>query len=128
MGSRFSCRRVNMHIRKLTFVNMASEKFTSVKFSERLTELIEHSGCTQREIAQGCGLSEGALVNYKRGRIPKAGELHNMAKFFGVTMEYLLTGESNTPKQADGWRQRALALEQKMDAMRAGVLAALKKI
>lgn len=50
---------------------------------------------SDREIADAVGLSPGALSNYKNpklNRIPKAHELLRLAKYFGVSMEYLLEG------------------------------------
>jgi len=40
-------------------------------------------------------LSEGAIVNYKRDRLPKAEELLRIARHFNVSMEWLLTGQED---------------------------------
>ncbi len=39
-------------------------------------------------------ISESAIVNYKRDRIPKAEELLRIARHFGVPMESLLGAEA----------------------------------
>jgi transcriptional regulator with XRE-family HTH domain len=73
-------------------------------------------------------LSESALVNYRRDRTPRSEELLNIAKYFGVSMEWLLTGEDDgqQPKTEDGWKQRALSAEQKIQTMKAGVIEFVK--
>ena len=87
------------------------------------------SGKTQREIVQGVSTSETSIMNWKRGQIPKGEELHRLSKFFGVTMEWFLTGdEDSAPKSADGWQQRAIAAEAKVEMLKAGMQGLLKKI
>lgn len=65
----------------------------NVAFSARLSELLNRESRSQKVICGEAGITEGALVNYKKGRIPKAPALLGLARVLGVTMEYLLTGE-----------------------------------
>ncbi|MCU0797311.1 MAG: helix-turn-helix domain-containing protein [Akkermansiaceae bacterium] len=61
-----------------------------MSFPERFRELVASSGLTQKELANALGLSEGAIVNYKRDRVPKADELVAIANHFGITVDWLL--------------------------------------
>lgn len=72
---------------------MQGRKLTILNFGERFRDLVSNSGMTQKELSESLGLSEGALVNYKRGRIPKAEELLSISAFFGVSLKWLLTGQ-----------------------------------
>jgi transcriptional regulator with XRE-family HTH domain len=108
---------------------MQEKKFRNVNFSTRFRELLETSGKTQKEIAEVLGLSEGALINYKRASVPKSAELLSIARYFGVTMEWLLTGEGGAQTKGDAaWRERALSAEQRLAAVKSGLSAMLKKI
>ena len=107
---------------------MQAGKFINVSFSVRFRDLLDASGKTQKEIATALGLSEGALINYKRDSIPKSNELLAIARYLGVSMEWLLTGEGreNSP-QDSGWKQRAISAEQRVAMLKAAVTAALEK-
>lgn len=107
---------------------MQEKKLRKLSFRERFVELVESSGRTQKELAQVFGVSEGALINWKRGQLPKSEELHRIGEFFGVSMEWLLTGNGAVPSNGEAWRERALSAEQKLEALRAGLLAFAKKI
>ena len=100
-----------------------------MNFSERFRELTEGAGRTQRELAEEMRISEASFINYRRDRTPKADELLRIAQFFGVTMEWLLTGEDDRqPRTPDGWKQRALAAEAKVEMLKSGLEGLLKKI
>lgn len=108
---------------------MQEKKHTFVNFSGRFRDLCENSGMTQKELAQALGLSEGSIVNYKNSRTPKADELLAIARFFGVSIEWLLTGENDVVGKGDSvWRQRALTAEQKLASLKTGIVAFFKKL
>jgi len=110
---------------------MQEKKDTKVSFSERFSELLEQSGLTQAEVAAKTGLSRTAFIHYKSGRsLPGGMELYKLAKFFGCTMEWLITGEDGdgTPNQAlIVLRTRMEEAEKKIEAMKTGVIAFVKK-
>ena len=86
---------------------------------------------TETQVANTLGLSQSAVNYYKNGRSePKGWELYRIAKLFGVTIEWLLTGEEQ--KQNDSatqmWRERALLAESKLEIVKDGMKAMLKKI
>ena len=60
-------------------------------FHERLKELRLEKGLTQDKLAEATGLSQAALANWENGkRSPSALAIITLAKFFGVTTDYLL--------------------------------------
>ena len=61
------------------------------KFSERLKELRIEKGLTQEQLAKETGLSRSAIGFWENGaRIPLATVVIALAKYFGVTSDYLL--------------------------------------
>lgn len=62
-------------------------------FPTRLKELIKQSNMTQSQIADTIGISKHAFTKYLSGRIPEASILYSLSKFFGKSIEWLLTGE-----------------------------------
>jgi transcriptional regulator with XRE-family HTH domain len=61
--------------------------------AERLKSIVEASGLTQRELAEALGISQPAVSQYLRGRMPQADVLYRLAKLGNCSMEWLLTGE-----------------------------------
>lgn len=62
-------------------------------FSQRLKQLMTQSGFSQEELADFLDISQPSVSNYLSGRIPPAEILYKMSRLFGVSMEFLLTGE-----------------------------------
>lgn len=110
---------------------MQEKKFTNLNFSARLCSLMESSGLKQKEISEKSGVAAPALINYKNGRnLPSAVELYKLAKFFGCSMEWLLTGEDDegSPNHAVAvWKTKAEEAQKKIEAMRAGLISWAKK-
>jgi transcriptional regulator with XRE-family HTH domain len=93
--------------------------------------MIECSGMNQKTLAESCGVSQGSVINWKRGGIPKSEELHRLSKLFGVSMEWLLTGEESGDSPAPSgvpWQERAKAAEYKLAAVKEDLQKLLKKI
>jgi DNA-binding XRE family transcriptional regulator len=106
------------HISRCTFVN----------FSEKFRDLCETCGKNQKELAIFLGLSEGSIVNYRNGRTPKSDELLAIARYFGVSMEWLLAGENDVTDKGDSaWRHHVITAEQKLDSLKTGIVAFVKK-
>lgn len=58
---------------------------------ERLKELRADHGMTQRELAQKLGINSVTYLHYEKGqREPPLSLLADMAKCFGVSVDYLL--------------------------------------
>ncbi|MBO6103260.1 MAG: hypothetical protein J6P03_08430, partial [Opitutales bacterium] len=62
---------------------------------------------------------------------PKSWPLLRMAKHFGVSVEWLMTGENSANGENEStqhWRDRALIAEEKIEMLKAGLKSMLKKI
>ena len=60
-------------------------------FAERLIELRTEKGLSQSELAKQTGLSRIAILHWEHGdRVPLATAIIILAKFFGVSADYLL--------------------------------------
>lgn len=60
----------------------------------RLQECAERRGVDQSEVAKACGFQSGTISRYFSGKsLPKANELLRLARYFGVSMEWLLVGD-----------------------------------
>lgn len=60
-------------------------------FAERLKLLRHEKGLSQMQLAKATGLSHTALVYWENeSRIPNAKSVVVLAKYFGVTTDYLL--------------------------------------
>ena len=55
-------------------------------------KLCEERGIAISRFERDCGFSNGYLRNLKRGALP-SDKLRQIAEYFGVTVEYLITGE-----------------------------------
>lgn len=65
--------------------------------SERLKQLRKRDGLSQTEFAKKFNISTGTIGNWETGaREPDASTMMKIAKFFNVTVDYLL-GETDNP-------------------------------
>lgn len=71
-------------------MNWSSEKFTNVNLSQRLAFLIKEDGRNQKVIAAEAGISEGALSNYLKGRVPGLKEVCGLAKALKMSPAQLM--------------------------------------
>ena len=61
------------------------------KFTERLKELRQEKGLSQIQLAKETGISKSAIGFWETGeRVPNAQAVVVLAKYFGVTSDYLL--------------------------------------
>jgi len=68
-------------------------------FSARLRELRASKKLTQKQVAEGTGLSERAYQHYElEEKEPTLGSINKLADFFEVSTDYLL-GRSDTPQR-----------------------------
>lgn len=62
-----------------------------IKFAERLKELRIENGLTQTQLAKNTGVSQAGLAHWEAcTRIPNAAVVILLAKYFGVTTDFLL--------------------------------------
>ena len=62
---------------------------------DRFKELCEKHGKSMKEVCDVIGIKSSAVSNWKkRGSLPNGDTCLKISKYFGVSMEYLLTGET----------------------------------
>lgn len=63
------------------------------EFGDRLKELIEKKGITQKELAEAVDCTDAAITHYIKGdRIPRASVLAKIAITLDTTSDYLMEG------------------------------------
>ena len=61
---------------------------------EVFEELMKARGLRAVDVSNATGVGQNTLSDWKNGKsVPKADKLQKIANFFGVTMDYLMTGE-----------------------------------
>jgi phage repressor protein C with HTH and peptisase S24 domain len=71
-------------------------------FKDILKALREDRGYTQQDLADKTEISYGAIQGYERGKLPKGDYAVKIARLFGVTTDYLLTGEGPMRREGGG--------------------------
>jgi transcriptional regulator with XRE-family HTH domain len=73
---------------------MDADNKSMAKFHETLRALMTDRGVSASVVSQATGIPKSSLSEWLSGRIPKFDEaLVRLARFFGVSVEHLLTGE-----------------------------------
>ena len=68
---------------------------------EIFAKLMKAKGCSAYQVSKDTGIAQSTLSDWKSGKsIPKADKIQKIADYFGVSAEYLMTGEEkkNGPK------------------------------
>lgn len=65
---------------------------------ERVKELCEKSGISVKRLEKMLGISNGTIGGWDKGN-PSMENARKIANHFGVSIEYILTGEEQKPKQ-----------------------------
>ena len=66
---------------------------------EIFERLLSERGITAYRVAKETGITTATLTNWKKGKYtPKQDKLQKIADFFGVSLEYLMTGKESTNK------------------------------
>ena len=61
---------------------------------ERFSELLEEKGITPYKLHKDTGIATATLSDWKNGKsVPKQDKLMKIADYFGVSLEYLMTGK-----------------------------------
>ena len=78
----------------ITSTNKNLQKRAIMEFNEKLQELRKHKGLTQEELAELLFVSRTAVSKWESGRgYPNIDSLKAIARFFGVTIDELLSGD-----------------------------------
>jgi len=72
----------------------------------RISQIMQQAGFTQKTLADYLGISQPAVSQYLRGRIPPADILYQLAQLGQTTMEWVLTGQKGTPLLQGKVRER----------------------
>ena len=68
---------------------------------EIFEKLRNEKDVTAAEICRTIGIDPSSLSNWKKGRYtPKADKLQKLAEYFGVSLEYLMTGDESLRYQS----------------------------
>lgn len=67
---------------------------------ERIEALCKEKGLSFRKVEMSLGFSNGILRSWEK-KTPTADKLAAVADFFGVSMEFLLTGKEKAPAHAE---------------------------
>jgi transcriptional regulator with XRE-family HTH domain len=78
-----------------------------MEFHEKLQELRKHKGLTQEELARALFISRTAVSKWESGRgYPNIDSLRAIAKFYGITLDELLSGDELLLLAEEDGRQR----------------------
>jgi len=73
-----------------------------VQFGKTLTKLKAEKRYTNIEIADACGVTEGAIRTWLNGdKMPTADKIVKLSEFFGVSADYILNGQENPAAVSD---------------------------
>jgi transcriptional regulator with XRE-family HTH domain len=105
-------------------------------FSERFRSALRSSNFQDNEIAEKMGVAPSAISNWRQGlNMAKGKNLRRLAELLQCHPSWLLgggdheeagLGAGQTPQGKDVWRQRALAAEKKLAALRTGLRVLLE--
>lgn len=95
-------------------------------FAARIKEAMDRQALTQAALAAIAGCDQSAISDYTKGRIPSGEKLVQIAKALGTTAESLLGVEPLSTAES-AWKSRAIVAEQKLEALKSGVVALVKK-
>lgn len=69
---------------------------------EIFERLCKEKGIKPYKVSQDTGISTATLTNWKKGNyVPKEDKLRKIAEYFGVSFDYLTTGEDSEPYYQD---------------------------
>lgn len=89
-----------------------------MEFHEKLQELRKQKGLTQEQLAQQLYVSRTAISKWESGRgCPNLESLKAIAKYFGVTMDDLLSGEALLTIAEENTKQREAYLRDLVFSM-----------
>ncbi|MBU3875476.1 helix-turn-helix domain-containing protein [Faecalicatena sp. AGMB00832] len=80
-----------------------------MRFAAMLKELREEKGITQSELADQLGITRSTVAGYEtKGKQPDYERLIEIARFFDVSVDYLLTGYEYYPISIEGSPKHSL--------------------
>lgn len=74
-------------------------------FYDVFTSLCEKKGVSPNKALTDCKISRTSTAKWREGATPRGVTLQKLADYFGVTTDYLLTGEETKKAPTDGERE-----------------------
>lgn len=90
---------------------------------EVFEQLLQKKGVSSYKVAKEAGVTQTALSNWKSGRsTPTAKTLQKIADYFGVTIDYLMTGDDSSEQSLTARDNRDIAkdLDNIMEKLTSG--------
>lgn len=63
------------------------------------TNLVKKKGCKVADVAKSTGIAHSCFSDWKNGRVPRYDKLQKIADYFGVSVDYLMTGKEPEGQQ-----------------------------
>lgn len=74
------------------FINKSDKVFVMSEITDRIESLLEQTNQKRADICRATGIGDSTIRGWINGKMPSADSLYQVAQFFGVTVEWLLTG------------------------------------
>ena len=88
-------------------------------FKERLRDEIEYRGLLVKEVSAAVGISNSTFLSYidARGVLPNVETAVKIAKYLGVSVEYLVDGDSNESKKEVSFHSEKMQLNESYEKL-----------
>ena len=97
----------------LRFIEMCEER-KNIMFWETYTDLCSKKGESPNQVAKNLSIASGTVSEWKKGRAPQNAKLKKIADYFGVTVDYLVSGEDKTESPLSDTEKRCVELLKKI--------------
>lgn len=92
---------------------------------ERIESLRTSQGLSQGKLEKQLGFSNGSISKWKNST-PKVERLQKLADFFGVSVEYLMTGKEDEQKEKDNTGDLKQKFEELKELLESGKMQPLR--
>ncbi len=92
---------------------------------ERIESLRKSQGLSQGKLEKQLGFSNGSISKWKNST-PKVERLQKLADFFGVSVEYLMTGKEDGQKKKDNTDDLKEKFEELKELLESGKMQPLR--
>ena len=92
---------------------------------ERIESLRKSQGLSQGKLEKQLGFSNGSISKWKNST-PKVERLQKLADFFGVSVEYLMTGKEDEQKENDNTDDLKQKFEELKELLESGKMQPLR--
>lgn len=88
-------------------------------FKERLRDEIEYRGLLVKEVSAAVGISNSTFLSYidARGVLPNVETAVKIAKYLGVSVEYLVDGDSEESNKKVSFHSEKMKLNESYDKL-----------